>query len=202
YRYLKYRAALSTSSGATTPAVNDVTLCFSDVLRVTSLSVATANGVFGGTVDLSATLSGSVGALGGRSVAFSFNGSSAGAATTDSSGVARIAGVSLAGISAGTYPDDVGAAYAGERGYNSSTGLAALVVVRADQTISFGALAGHTWGDADFTVSASASSGLTVAFSASGNCTVSGGTVHITGAGSCTISASQAGNNNYKPALA
>ena len=55
------------------------------------------------------------------------------------------------------------------------------------QTITFAALADKTFGDADFTVSATASSGLPVSFSATGNCTVLASTVHLTGAGSCTI---------------
>jgi hypothetical protein len=69
-----------------------------------------------------------------------------------------------------------------------------------DQTITFGTLSNKTYGDADFNVSATASSGLPVSFAASGNCTISGGTIHITGAGSCTITASQAGNSSYNPA--
>jgi hypothetical protein len=68
------------------------------------------------------------------------------------------------------------------------------------QTITFDALASKTYGDADFTVSATASSGLPVSFSATDNCTVSGNTVHLTGAGFCTITASQAGNATYAPA--
>ncbi len=70
-------------------------------------------------------------------------------------------------------------------------------ITKASQTITFGPLASKTFGDAPFTVSATASSGLPVSFSASGNCTVSGSTVTITGAGSCTITADQAGNGNY-----
>jgi alpha-tubulin suppressor-like RCC1 family protein len=70
----------------------------------------------------------------------------------------------------------------------------------ANQTITFGALASKTYGDPDFAISATASSGLTVSFAASGNCTVSGATVHLTGAGSCTVKASQTGNLNYNPA--
>ncbi|MGN6672035.1 MAG: InlB B-repeat-containing protein, partial [Thermomicrobiales bacterium] len=74
-------------------------------------------------------------------------------------------------------------------------------VTKADQTINFGTLAGHTAGDAPFTVSASASSGLTVTFTASGVCTISGTTVTLTGAvGSCTITAHQAGDSNYNAA--
>src|SRR5213078_4811663 len=75
--------------------------------------------------------------------------------------------------------------------------------IKANQTITFGALANKTFGDPDFPVSATASSGLPVSFNASGQCTVtspSPGTVHITGAGSCTITASQAGNAAYNPA--
>src|SRR5207245_333618 len=74
---------------------------------------------------------------------------------------------------------------------------------KANQTITFGPLAPRTFGEPDFPVSATASSGLPVSFSASGQCTVtspSPGTVHITGAGSCTITASQAGNSTYNPA--
>jgi large repetitive protein len=67
-------------------------------------------------------------------------------------------------------------------------------VLYQKQTITFAALAGKTYGDADFGVSATASSGLAVTFTASGACTVSGATVHLTGAGSCTITAQQAGN--------
>jgi uncharacterized repeat protein (TIGR01451 family) len=69
-----------------------------------------------------------------------------------------------------------------------------------DQTITFGALAGKTFGDPDFGVSATASSGLSVSFGATGNCTVTGNTVHLTGAGSCTITAKQAGDANYHAA--
>jgi hypothetical protein len=71
---------------------------------------------------------------------------------------------------------------------------------KASQTISFGPLANKTYGDPDFAVNATASSGLTVSFAAAGNCTVSGSTVHLTSAGSCTITASQAGNANYNAA--
>jgi hypothetical protein len=66
---------------------------------------------------------------------------------------------------------------------------------KAYQTISFGAVAGKTLGEPDFTVSATASSGLPVTFSASGNCTVAGSTVHLTGVGSCTVTAFQSGDS-------
>jgi uncharacterized repeat protein (TIGR01451 family) len=71
-----------------------------------------------------------------------------------------------------------------------------LNISKAGQTINFAALPAKTFGDPDFTVSATATSNLPVSFSAAGNCTVNGATVHITGAGSCTITASQSGDAN------
>jgi hypothetical protein len=77
-----------------------------------------------------------------------------------------------------------------------------LVINKADQTITFGALSNKTMGDASFTVSASASSGLAVSFSSltSSVCTVDGNTITLLAAGTCTIRASQPGDNNYNAA--
>jgi hypothetical protein len=71
---------------------------------------------------------------------------------------------------------------------------------KVDQQITFDALPNKSVGDADFNVSATASSNLAVSFSAGGSCTITGTLVHITGAGSCTITASQDGDSNYNPA--
>jgi autotransporter-associated beta strand protein len=69
------------------------------------------------------------------------------------------------------------------------------------QTINFGPLSNKTYGDAPFTVSATASSGLPVSFSIlSGPATISSNTITITGTGTVTVQASQAGNSNYQPA--
>src|SRR5204863_8825746 len=73
-------------------------------------------------------------------------------------------------------------------------------IAKANHTITFSALSNKTFGDADFNVGATASSGLTVSFTATANCTIAGNTVHITGAGSCTITGSQAGNANFNAA--
>ncbi len=75
-----------------------------------------------------------------------------------------------------------------------------LNVANGNQTITFDALANKTLGDPDFALSATASSGLPVSFSASGQCTVAVNTVHLTGAGSCTITASQDGDSSFNPA--
>ena len=83
---------------------------------------------------------------------------------------------------------------------NFARAASTVTVAKADQTITFGSLSNKTFSDADFNVSATASSNLTVSFTASGNCTVTGASVHITGAGSCTITAKQAGNDSYNAA--
>jgi hypothetical protein len=67
-------------------------------------------------------------------------------------------------------------------------------LVKLNQTVAFAPLPDRVWKDTDFGVAASASSGLTVAFAASGNCTLAGSTVHITSAGSCSVTASQTGD--------
>ncbi|WP_169513390.1 Ig-like domain-containing protein [Flexithrix dorotheae] len=70
------------------------------------------------------------------------------------------------------------------------------------QTITFNSLADKQTDDPDFTLSATASSGLPVSFSiVSGPATVSGNTVSLTGqAGTVTVRASQAGDANYQAA--
>jgi peptidoglycan/xylan/chitin deacetylase (PgdA/CDA1 family) len=84
--------------------------------------------------------------------------------------------------------------------YATVNKTAVINVNKAGQTIAFSPLANKTYGDADFPVTAAASSNLPVTFTASGFCTISGNTVHLTGAGSATVTAHQAGNNNYNAA--
>lgn len=76
---------------------------------------------------------------------------------------------------------------------------------RADdqtQTITFDALADKTIGDADFDISATASSNLSVSFTSetTATCTISGHTVTLVAEGACTIKASQPGNLYYQAA--
>jgi hypothetical protein len=94
------------------------------------------------------------------------------------------------------------ASYPGDSNSLASTStILTQVVNRADQFITFAPLAGKTYGDADFNVTATASSGLPVSFSiASGPATILGSTVHITAAGTVTVRASQGGNGNYNAA--
>ncbi|MCV6636947.1 choice-of-anchor D domain-containing protein [Candidatus Albibeggiatoa sp. nov. NOAA] len=65
------------------------------------------------------------------------------------------------------------------------------------QTITFGTLTDKIYGDPDFSVSATASSGLAPTFTTSGQCSNTGSTISIDYVGSCTVTASQAGNATY-----
>jgi len=66
------------------------------------------------------------------------------------------------------------------------------------QTITFGPIADRLSTDTPaFQLSATASSGLSVSYSATGSCTVAGDTVTVTGVGPCTVTASQAGLDAY-----
>jgi hypothetical protein len=73
--------------------------------------------------------------------------------------------------------------------------------VRLSQTITFNAIANQVKGT-PLTLTASASSGLTVSFTSltPSVCTVSGTSATLVNAGTCTIQASQAGNNLYAAA--
>jgi hypothetical protein len=104
--------------------------------------------------------------------------------------------------------DSVVAVYSGDSNYSGSTSSAATVTVnQATQTITFTApTTPVTYGASSVTLSASATSSLTVAFtvdvsSTSGACSITGGTtLNFTGAGNCVIDANQAGNSTYSAA--
>src|SRR5262249_27478013 len=88
---------------------------------------------------------------------------------------------------------------AGNGNYNAASSVQqSSSIGQEPRSTPFGALANKPTSSPDFAVSATASSGLPVTFTASGNATVSlvgsAWTVHITGPGSATITAHQAGN--------
>jgi hypothetical protein len=85
--------------------------------------------------------------------------------------------------------------------YSITYNTAALTIVPASQTITLtGVPASALFGQGPFTLNASATSGLAVTLSASGNCLLSSNTLSLTGIGTCTVTASQPGNGNDNPA--
>ncbi|HYU62652.1 MAG TPA: hypothetical protein VEN12_02625 [Verrucomicrobiae bacterium] len=79
----------------------------------TSLSVATATAVYGGTTTISATLLAGAKPVAGAPLQISLNGASA-TVTTDASGVATWSGASVAGMHAGEYVGAIQASFAGD----------------------------------------------------------------------------------------
>jgi len=107
----------------------------------------------------------------------------------------------VAGLSSGTtYYYRVRAS--NDAGTSSNSNIITVTTLKTAQTITFGALAAKTYGDADFALGATASSGLPVSYSSSdvNVATVTGTTVTIVGAGTTTITATQDGDAVYEAA--
>ncbi|MBI5933010.1 MAG: DNRLRE domain-containing protein [Chloroflexi bacterium] len=131
----------STGNAAATGASGILTV---DEKQTTSLSVSPATGTYGGDSTLTATLTNSAGSpVSGKSIAFTVNGSSVGSASTDASGTASLAGVSLAGINAGAYPTAIGASYAGDTAYITTSASGSLNVNKADPTCTVTGFTGN-----------------------------------------------------------
>ncbi len=96
------------------------------------------------------------------------------------------------------------ATQAGNSNYIAATPVnQTLLVLKANQSVNFGALTGKIFGNAPFSINGSASSGLPVGFKlVSGPATLQLNVVTLTGPGNVIIEASQAGNTNYNPGAA
>ncbi|HZF12168.1 MAG TPA: Ig-like domain-containing protein, partial [Thermoanaerobaculia bacterium] len=119
--------------------------------------------------------------------------------------VCSISGSTVSFLAAGTCVID--ANQAGDANYNPAPqAQQSDPVGKSDQTITFSSTppAGAKVGGPTYTVTATASSGLTVAFTidatATTVCSISGSTVSFIGAGTCVIDANQAGDANYNAA--
>jgi CSLREA domain-containing protein len=167
-----------------TPQSATIMTAFSSPLAAT-VSSSFGETVTGGVVTFTAPGSGASGTFPGGMISAT--------AAINGSGIATSPAFTANGIP-GSY-----SVLAAGNGISSSASFA-LTNDKINQTITFNSLLNKTFGDPDFTVSATASSNLSVNFGASGACTVSSGSVHITGAGSCTITASQPGDNNFNAA--
>ncbi len=117
------------------------------------------------------------------------------------SGVCSVSGSSLAIAGAGSCV--VTATQAGNAGYSAAASVSQTVTVnKAAQNITFTAPTSVTLGSSPIALSATASSGLPVSFTAtpSGVCSVAGSSLAFAGVGSCLVTATQAGNANYSAA--
>ncbi|HEV8590312.1 MAG TPA: kelch repeat-containing protein, partial [Pyrinomonadaceae bacterium] len=144
-----YTWVTSASQRCDSGSGNDFTLVGSDpvvtigptCLAPTTLTVSAAVGTYGGTVNLSATLTktSDSSAVSGESISFTLNGISVGSASTNGSGVATLSSVSLTGINAGTYnppSNGVSASFAGDSSFGASNGSNTLTVNKATVTVT------------------------------------------------------------------
>ena len=130
------------------------------------------------------------------------------AAAPSSAGICTVSGATVTIVGSGTCT--INANQAGNGSYQAATQVQQSFAISAPsastQSINFTstAPAGESVGGPTYTVAATASSGLPVAFTiaagSAGICTISGSTVTLTGAGTCTINANQAGNGSYQAA--
>ncbi|MGI4806367.1 MAG: beta strand repeat-containing protein, partial [Janthinobacterium lividum] len=98
----------------------------------------------------------------------------------------------------GTYPITVDGAASNNYNFTYINGV--LAVNQITQTLTFAAPDIKTYGDADFSLNATVSSGLPITYISSDSTVATvnnAGVVHILSAGNATITASQAGNNGY-----
>jgi hypothetical protein len=138
-------------------------------------------------------------------VAFALTGTSSSALAltymSSNTAIATISGNTLTIVGVGTVT--ITAKQAGNTNYNAAANVPqTLTVTKGDQAITFNALPAKNFGDAAFTLGATASSGLTVTYGSSNPAvaTISGKTVTIKGVGTTTITASQSGNTKYNAA--
>jgi hypothetical protein len=151
FRYLKYKAYLSTTNTAVTPTLSDVTICNSNTpLPATSLNISPATGPYGGAATLTATLTSGGSPLAGKLVTFKLNGSNfaGNSATTDAGGVATIPNVSLSGLNAGVYVSYVTAKFASDSAYAGTSGSNNLSVEKVTPTINWANPSPITYGTA------------------------------------------------------
>ena len=104
----------------------------------TSLSIASASGVFGGSVSLTATLTAGGSPVAGKTIVFALNGATA-SATTSAQGTAS-AGLSLAGLNAGSYPGVISASFAQDETHLASSATGDLTIGKATATLTLAAL--------------------------------------------------------------
>ncbi|AYM98316.1 IPTL-CTERM sorting domain-containing protein [Acidovorax sp. 1608163] len=141
--------------------------------------------------------------LNGRATLSTSGGAGAGLvnyAVTSGAGVCSVTGTTLTGLAVGVC--EVTATKTGDANYEGASATAMVSVGKALQTITFSALGNKALGNPDFTVSATASSGLAVGFSTDTPlvCTVTGNTVSLSGMGTCRVIASQGGDLIYSVA--
>jgi len=204
FTYASSNASVATISGTTVTIVGAGTATITATQApdsnynsgsiATAITVATTNPTITGFAAISKT-------VGDASFTITAPTSNSNAAFTYSSSnatVATISGTTVTIVGAGTAT--ITATQAADSNYNSGSIATAIIVAKANPTITGFAAVSKTVGDAAFNLTAP-SSNSTGAFTYTSSNTsvasISGSTVTIIGAGTATITATQAGDSNY-----
>ncbi|NWJ47138.1 MAG: Ig-like domain repeat protein, partial [Chloroflexi bacterium] len=183
----------------------------------TTLVTDPAQGTFGGTVELKATLTANDQPVSGKSISFKLNGQPVCGGnnlppcpTTTATGVATLSNVSLIGIDAGTYNSWIAASFTGDSTYAASSGTGSLTVNAAATTTTLASSAASpVYGQVvNFTATVSGPGAPIGTFSFSldgvdqGTVSLNGGTASFTPAGplavgSHSLKATFNDGNNY-----
>ena len=164
--------------------------------------VSSASGVFASSVTLTATLTSGGAGVNGKSIAFTLNGVPVGTASTNSTGVASLTGVSLSAINAGLYATGVGASFAGDSSFLASSGTASLTISKADQAPLTVNVPNPGVFDQVYTLTTSGGTGtggVTYTVGTSDACTINAGQLTMTlgSGGTCAVTATKAADTNY-----
>jgi hypothetical protein len=161
------------------------------------ITVAPANGTYGGSANLAATITVQGSPLSGLTLNFAINGVSAGSATTDTQGTATLS-AQLGGLASGNHASAINVSFAGNSVYPSSSAFGNLVINPAPLTVTASS-ATMTYGDAPPAITASYAgfvNGDTAAsLTITPTCTTGAGTQPA--AGSYATSCSGAVGTNY-----
>src|SRR5271157_2772241 len=188
-------------ASTTTLAVSASSIVYTGSVNLTATVVATGRG---GSVAPAGTVEFFIGStsgtkLGSGSIVSSCTGSGS---STSCKGTATLSSVAGSALNAGS--NSIVAYFEGDGANDapSTSGAQTVTVTSYPQSITFttNAPSSEVY-NGQFTVAATATSGLTVAFTSSGACSNSGATYTMTsGTGTCSVIANQAGNSNYAAA--
>jgi hypothetical protein len=114
--------------------------------------------------------------------------------SSNPNGSCSISANSITAISAGTCT--ITASTVGNASFSSGSTNKTISILKKSQTIIFPTISNQT-NPGTYNASASTSSGLSLIFSASGDCAISGSVITFNSVGSCTVTATQSGNSTY-----
>jgi MBG domain (YGX type)/FG-GAP-like repeat/FG-GAP repeat len=140
---------VSDGAYATSSATADLTV----TAPAPVITVVSANGTYGGSANLAATITVQGSPLSGLTLNFAINGVSAGSATTDTQGTATLS-AQLGGLASGNHASAINVSFAGNSVYPSSSAFGNLVINPAPLTVTASSAA-MTYGGAPPAITAS-----------------------------------------------